>query len=116
MGASRIQILQYLTAIALLGLVAGHLLERIPGVLAGSYEASLKASVVYSVLKSPWRIGLLAMAYAALIHGLNGLRGMLYEWLPGRRRERVWDALFITLLIIFAFIATYAIVKVPPLG
>ena len=116
MAASRVQILQYITAIILVGLVIGHVIERIPGVLAGSYEASLKASVVYSIYKSPWRIGLLILAYAALIHGLNGVRGMLYEWLPGRRRERVWDAIFIVLLVVFSFIATYTIIKIPPLG
>jgi succinate dehydrogenase / fumarate reductase membrane anchor subunit len=115
MGASRIMIWQYITAIILIAVLAGHLAERFPLFVHQSYDESLNSQTVYSRYKSPWGIGLLILAYVALFHGLNGIRGMLYEWLPGRRREKLWDALFWILFIIFAIVATYTVVALPPL-
>ena len=110
--ASSIQLLQYITAILLLFLVAFHLAERIPWITGVSYEESLKSEYV-SRAYSEYGWLLLLLAYAALFHGLNGVRGMLYEWRPGR--ARLWDALTIAIFLLFAGIATYTVVALPPL-
>ena len=113
MGASRIQVWQYITAIVLIFVLVGHLVERVPFITGKSYEESLESDYVHKMFKGKWSIGLLILAYVALFHGLNGVRGMLYEWLPGRRREKLWDVLFWLVFIVFAVIATYAVVNAP---
>ena len=114
-NASRLAIWQYITAIILIAVLTGHLIERFPPVTHQAYDKSLSMSTVYSRFRGAWGIGLLLLAYVALFHGLNGIRGMLYEWLPGRRREKIWDVIFWILFIAFASIATYTIIALPPL-
>jgi succinate dehydrogenase / fumarate reductase membrane anchor subunit len=116
MAASRIWIWQYITAIILIAVLTGHLIERFPPLVHHSYEETLSPSWVHARFKSPCGAGLLLLAYVALFHGLNGLRGMLYEWLPGRRREKVWDAIFWILFIFLAIVATWTVVALPPLS
>lgn len=111
--AWRIQIFQYITAILLIGFLAFHLAERVPWLTGVSYHESLRSDwVAHAYSKYGW--ALLFLAYIALFHGLNGTRGMLYEWLP--RYARLWDALFIVLFIIFAVIATYTLIGLPPIS
>ncbi len=114
MAASRLQLWQYLTAILMVFFLGYHLAERVPWISGVSYEESLKSSHVYEVYTSPWGIVLLLLAYTALYHGLNGVRGILYEWKPGKW-ERLWDALFWLLFIVFAVLATSTIALLPPL-
>lgn len=111
--ASSIQLLQYITAMLLIIFLSFHLAERVPWLTGVSYHDSLKSERV-SEAYSKYEWALLLLAYAALFHGLNGFRGMLYEWVP--RYARLWDALFVLLFIVFAGIATYTLVGLPPLA
>ncbi len=106
------QFLQYVTAILLIVLLSFHLAERIPWITGVSYHESLKSERVADAYSS-YGWALLLLAYAALFHGLNGFRGMLHEWKP--RHGRLWDLVFIILFLVFAGIATYTVVGLPPL-
>lgn len=105
------QFLQYVTALLLIVLLSFHLAERIPWITGVGYHESLKSERVADAYSS-YGWALLLLAYAALFHGLNGLRGMLHEWKP--QHGRLWDSIFITLLLVFAGIATHTVVKLPP--
>jgi succinate dehydrogenase / fumarate reductase membrane anchor subunit len=109
MGASRIQVWQYITAILLIIFLTGHLIERLPWLVgAESYHDTLKSTFAEKQYSSWWSIGLLTLAYIALFHGLNGVRGILHEWAP--RLGTVWDVTILILFIIFAAIATQTVV------
>ncbi|MEB3851092.1 MAG: hypothetical protein LRS49_00725 [Desulfurococcales archaeon] len=108
MGASRIQMWQYITAILLIVFLGGHLVERLPWLVgAESYHDTLRSSFVSKQYGSWWSIGLLILAYTALFHGLNGVRGILHEWKP--RLGTLWDAIIWAVFIVFALIATYTV-------
>lgn len=107
-----IQFLQYVTAILLIALLSFHLAERVPWLTGVSYHESLTSERVARTY-SEYGWALLLLAYVALFHGLNGVRGMLYEWKPSM--SRLWDALFIILFLVFAGVATYTVAALPPL-
>ncbi len=110
--ASSIQLLQYVTAILLVFLVSLHVAERVPWVAEVGYEESLRSEYVSRIYSErSWL--LLLLAYTALFHGLNGVRGMLYEWMPGM--ARLWDTATLALFLLFAGVATYTVVALPPL-
>ncbi len=110
MAASRIQVWQYITAILLIFFLSFHLAERVPWITGVSYHESLSKEYV-SKAYSSYGWALLILAYIALFHGLNGVRGMLYEWKPGL--AKLWDAAFWALFIIFAAIGTYTLIGLP---
>ncbi len=102
MRASTLQLLQYLSAMALVVLLGFHIIERVPGLsplTPESYEESLSYEVVRRAYKEYWWVLALLLA-AALFHGLNGLRGILLEWRPAAHRviNLVFVAAFIALL------------------
>jgi len=108
MGASRVQVWQYITAILLIVFLTGHLIERLPWLVgAESYHDTLKSGFVEKQYSSWWSIGLLILAYTALFHGLNGVRGILHEWKP--RLGAVWDIVILIVFIVFAAIATQTV-------
>ncbi len=110
MAASRIQVWQYITAILLIFFLGYHLAERLPWLWGyHHYHETLYSQFVQHQYHSWWAGGLLILAYVALFHGLNGVRGILYEWRP--RWGRAWDALFWLIFIIFAILGTYTVVK-----
>lgn len=117
MGASRastIQIWQYITAILLIGLLGFHLLERVPWIWGVStIDQTLTAAFVYHAYTT-YGWALLLLAYAALFHGLNGVRGMLLELRQGRLYTATINVLFWIVFIVFAAIATITVARLPP--
>jgi succinate dehydrogenase / fumarate reductase membrane anchor subunit len=113
--ASSLQIWQYITAILLIGLLGFHLLQRVPWIWGVStIDQTLTAAWVYSdYVHYGW--ALLLLAYVALFHGLNGVRGMLLELHQGRLYEITINVLFWIVFIAFAVIATATVAKLPPL-
>ncbi|MCE4601653.1 MAG: hypothetical protein F7B18_00545 [Desulfurococcales archaeon] len=109
MGYSRIQLWQYITAILLIFLLAWHFASRLP-FLRGveSFAETLAPDKVYEDVGGATGILALALAYTALFHGLNGLRGILLEWL-GPSRKPVINTVIIILFIVFAGLATYGV-------
>ncbi|MEB2837058.1 MAG: hypothetical protein GSR80_001340 [Desulfurococcales archaeon] len=113
MGASRIQVWQYITAILIIFFLGYHLAERLPWLWGYShYHQTLQTAFVQHQYQSWWAWGLLILAYITLFHGLNGVRGILHEWSP--RWGKVWDGLFWFLFIVFAAIATWTVVALWP--
>ena len=113
--ASNIQVWQYITAILLIGLLGFHLLQRVPWIWGFStMDQTLTSSWVYhDYVSYGW--ALLLLAYVALFHGLNGVRGMLLELHQGKLYETTINVLFWIVFIVFAAIATLTVVKLPPL-
>ena len=113
--ASSIQIWQYITAILLIGLLGFHLLERVPWIWGVStMDQTLTAAFVYKdYVHFGW--ALLLLAYVALFHGLNGVRGMLLELRQGKIYTTTINVLFWIVFLVFAAIATVTVVKLPPL-
>ncbi|MGC9113068.1 succinate:quinone oxidoreductase [Acidilobus sp.] len=111
--ASSVQIWQYITAILLIGLLGFHLLERVPWIWGVStMDQTLTAAFVHSdYVHFGW--ALLLLAYVALFHGLNGVRGMLLELRQGRLYTATINALFWIVFIVFAAIATLTVAKLP---
>jgi len=110
MGYSRIQLWQYITGILLILLLAWHFSLRIPQ-LRGveSFIETLQPGKIYSDIGGATGILGILLAYAALFHGLNGLRGILLEWL-GEGRRTLINLVAVILFIIFAGIATYTVI------
>jgi len=113
--ASSIQLWQYITAILMIGLLGFHLLQRVPWIWGFStMDQTLKYSWVYhDYVSYGW--ALLLLAYVALFHGLNGVRGMLLELHQGKLYETTINVLFWIVFLVFAAIATVTVVKLPPL-
>ncbi|MEB3773535.1 MAG: hypothetical protein GSR86_01245 [Desulfurococcales archaeon] len=116
MGYSRIQLWQYITGILLIFLLAWHFASRIPPLRGvDTFLDTLKPDKVYEDLGGASGVLALLLAYAALFHGLNGLRGILFEWF-GESRRGIINALMILLFIIFAGLATYAVAGITSPG
>ena len=104
---------QYITAIILVFLLTWHLLVRVPW-LRGveTFAETLSPEKVYSEI-SGYGVLLLLFAYAAILHGFNGLRGVLLEWTSGRYRTLI-NLVIIILIVVFAGLATYTVVGTQP--
>ncbi len=85
MRESRLMLIQYVTAIAAIVLVAFHLLMQ--GVLV-PYGTAISFGTILSIYRN-----LLYMAFleillvVVLVHGFNGVRIILHEW----RQSRSWS-------------------------
>ncbi len=112
-GYSRIQLWQYVTAIILLFLLAWHFAMRIPWIRdSSSFIETLAPDKVYEDVGGLSGILALALAYAALFHGLNGLRGILFEWRQGEGWRRIVNVIIVILFIVFAGLATYTVIGI----
>jgi succinate dehydrogenase / fumarate reductase membrane anchor subunit len=111
--ASNIQVWQYITAILLIFLLGYHLLQRIPWLFnVSTLDQTLTSAFVYNQYKEAgW--ALLLLAWVALFHGLNGVRGMLFELHQGKTYNNIINVLFWLVFIVFAAIAALTIVKLP---
>ncbi len=114
MGASTRLLIQYITGALLVLLVLFHFASRIPQLRgADSFIETLSPEAVYEDVGGASGIILLLLAYAALLHGLNGLRGILLEWTSGRY-EKAITAVLALLFIVFAGLATYTVIGTQP--
>ncbi len=105
--------LQYVTAIFLIFLLTWHLVIRVPWLRGvDSFRDTLAPDKIYRET-STYGILLLIFAYAAVLHGFNGLRGILLEWTSGKYKTLI-NLTIAVLVIVFAGLATYTVVHTPP--
>jgi len=111
--AGTIALIQYVTAILMILLVTWHIILRIPwfrGV--ENLPATMSPEIIYNEVKTFWSL-LLLLSIAVVVHGVNGFRGMLLEWVGGNKRLRfVINILSILVMIALLLVAIYTIVGV----
>ena len=98
----------YALALIMVFVLTFHLLLVSP--LTGkSFDQVLNYSYVISNL-TYYRIVFGLLLYAAVIHGLNGLRIVLIEWLHIRRFQWVVNIIIIILMAILLAFGTYTLI------
>ncbi len=112
--ASILYLMQYVTGALLVILVSWHLAARIPW-LRGmeSFIDTLMPEVVYGEITG-FEALLLLMAYAALFHGVNGLRMILLELKHGKLWDRAVNISALIVFLVFAAMATHSVFFVEP--
>lgn len=117
MKAGTIALIQYVTAILMILLVAWHVAVRIPW-LRGveNLPSTMSPEIIYDEVGRFWPL-LLLLSIAVVIHGVNGLRGILLEWAGSNERLRfAVNILSILAIIALLLVAIYTIVGLPELG
>jgi succinate dehydrogenase / fumarate reductase membrane anchor subunit len=115
--AGTIALVQYVTAVLMIFLVAWHLAVRIPW-LQGveDFPATMGPEIVYDEVKAFWPL-LLLLSIAVIIHGVNGLRGILLEWVGSNERLKlVVNVLSILVVIVLLLVAVHTLIAIPELG
>jgi succinate dehydrogenase / fumarate reductase membrane anchor subunit len=78
MRESRLMLMQYVTAVMAVALVAVHLAMQ--GVVT-SYSNAISFSYILSIYRNGFYAAFLeALLVVVLVHGFNGLRIILHEW------------------------------------
>ncbi len=105
-------LLQYVTAILLIFLLTWHLVIRVPW-LRGveTFRDTLAPHLIYREV-DVYGVLLLLFAYVAILHGFNGLRGILLEWTSGKYKGAI-TVLIILLVVVFAALATFTVIGTP---
>ena len=109
MRESTVQLLQYLTAALLVALLAYHVLQHTP-VLSEGYRVSLEYENVVKHYVNE-RTVLALLLYTALFHGLNGLRAILVELLPGKAGKAA-TVILVVIGLAAAYYGTLTILEV----
>lgn len=86
-----------------------HILTHIPPI-AETYREGLSLESVKNNYKELGWV-LLILLYAALFHGLNGIRGLAHEIVGDTRILTVVNTILILLFVILAAYGTYTIMK-----
>jgi succinate dehydrogenase / fumarate reductase membrane anchor subunit len=117
MKAGTIALIQYATAILMVFLVAWHVAVRIPW-LHGVEDlpSTMSPEIIYDEVRRFWPL-LILLSIAVVIHGVNGLRGILLEWAGSNERLRfAINILSILAIIALLIVAVHTIVGLPELG
>ncbi len=117
MKAGTIALIQYVTAILMVLLVTWHIALRIPW-LQGVEDlpATMSPETIYHEVKRLWPL-LVLLSLAVVIHGVNGLRGILLEWVGYNERLRfIVNVLAVLAIILLLLIAIHTVIGVPELG
>jgi succinate dehydrogenase hydrophobic anchor subunit len=76
----------------------------------------MSPEIIYDEVKRFWPL-LILLSIAVVIHGVNGLRGMLLEWAGSSERLRfAVNILSILAIIALLLVAIHTIVGLPELG
>ncbi|HKT21000.1 MAG TPA: succinate dehydrogenase [Nitrososphaerales archaeon] len=101
MRESKLMMLQYVTAVAAVGLVAVHLVMQ--GIIY-PYSTAILFSTILSIYRNGfYAIFLEALLVVVLVHGFNGVRIILHEW----RQTAPWGR-WVDAGTLIAIIATVA--------
>ncbi len=101
MRESKLMLLQYVTAVLAVALVAVHLLMQ--GIIY-PYSTAISYSTILSIYRNGfYAVFLEALLVVVLVHGFNGVRIILHEWKQTRPWTRWVDA-----GILVAIVATVA--------
>ena len=105
---SWIMLLMYALAIILIFVLTFHLLLVSP--LTGrSFADNLSYSYVLNNL-TYYRIIFGLLLYAATIHGLNGLRIVLIEWLHPGKYQWIINVIIVALMALLLAVGTYTLI------
>lgn len=103
-------ILMYTLALIMIFVLTFHLLLVSP--LTGkSFDETLSYSFVVHNL-TYYRIVFGLLLYAAVIHGMNGLRIILLEWIHPKRAQWAINLVIIALIAVLLAIGTYTLIVV----
>lgn len=106
--------IQYLTAILMIFLVSWHLIVRIPWVQGvESFTETMQPSIVYEEISRFWPL-LLLLVIVVVVHGVNGVRSMLLEWVVDGRMRLVINILAVLATIALILVGVHTIVGVSP--
>jgi succinate dehydrogenase / fumarate reductase membrane anchor subunit len=115
--AGTIALIQYATAILMVFLVTWHVAVRIPW-LHGVEDlpSTMSPEIIYDEVRRFWPL-LILLSIAVVVHGVNGLRGILLEWAGSNERLRfAINILSILAIIALLIVAVHTIVGLPELG
>jgi succinate dehydrogenase / fumarate reductase membrane anchor subunit len=115
--AGTIALIQYATAILMVFLVAWHVALRIPW-LHGVEDlpSTMSPEIIYDEVRRFWPL-LILLSIAVVVHGVNGLRGILLEWAGSNERLRfAINILSILAIIALLIVAVHTIVGLPEPG
>jgi succinate dehydrogenase / fumarate reductase membrane anchor subunit len=117
MKAGTIALIQYVTAILMILLVSWHVAVRIPWLYGvENLPSTMSPEIIYDEVKRFWPL-LILLSMAVVIHGVNGLRGILLEWAGSNERLRfAVNILSILAIIALLLVAIHTIVGLPELG
>jgi len=115
--AGTIALIQYVTAILMIFLVSWHFAARTPWLYGvEDLPSTMSPEIIYDEVKRFWPL-LILLSIAVVIHGVNGLRGMLLEWAGSNERLRfAVNILSILAIIALLLVAIHTIVGLPELG
>ena len=103
MRTTRLQLLQFLSAIVIAVLLGIHMLTSHPTVTLGLFgvtDPTSWASVMSRARQGIWVSLYIALLAFVLYHALYGLRGIILEVTPSARTERVINRVFIIIGIL----------------
>ncbi|MDG6990117.1 MAG: succinate dehydrogenase [Nitrososphaerota archaeon] len=101
MRESRLMLLQYITALLAVALVAVHLLTQ--GIIY-PYSTAISFGTILSLYRNGlYAIFLEALLVVVLVHGFNGVRIILHEW----RQTAPWSR-WVDIGTVVAIVATVA--------
>jgi len=109
-----IALIQYVTAILMILLVSWHLAVRIPW-LQGveTFVETMSSDIIYEEISRFWPL-LLLLAVVVVIHGVNGVRGILLEWIPDSRLRTLINMLTVIVILLLLAIALHTLIGVNP--
>lgn len=103
-------ILMYALALIMIFVLTFHLLLVSP--LTGrSFDQTLTYSYVVNNL-TYYRVVFGILLYAAVIHGMNGLRIIVLEWIHPKRAQWAVNLIIIALIAILLAVGTYTLIVV----
>jgi succinate dehydrogenase hydrophobic anchor subunit len=100
----------YVTAILLVFVLTLHLLLESP-ISGKSLEDTLTFGVATSNLVY-YQVVFGLLLFAAIIHGLNGIRAIAVEWLHPTRLRLLLNIIIVALMAFFLAVGTYTLVVV----
>lgn len=107
---STLMTLHYITAAIMVVVLTIHVLMHTP-VLEAGYEVSLEYEKVLEHYNIAW-LDLAILLYAALFHGLNGLRVILIELHQGPVWEKAVSWILLIVGIVAAIYGTWTLIEV----
>lgn len=107
---SWLMVLMYALGIIMIFVLTFHLLLVSP--LTGrTFDETLTYSYVVHNL-TYYKVVFGILLYAAVIHGMNGLRVVLIEWLHAKRFQWVINAIIVVLIAVLLALGTYTLLLI----
>jgi succinate dehydrogenase hydrophobic anchor subunit len=113
MGEAKIRLIQYIAAIIIVVFIAIHL-QLFTSLIGPGYRDALEYESILSRMRSPfYDAAYTVLLTVLLVHGLIGLRNILYEYFTGPSARRI---IKIPILIIFLVLLAYGLIPIVSAG